>query len=117
MNEAPPIDQIEDPNMGSDQDIHSEKKYVDLDSVVVVKSGINAAPNDSYEALPALKAFLAHPARALSARELHILMTTAGEETKESVELVSLALDTLVDDGLVVQTNELDGKQFRYRLI
>ncbi len=80
-------------------------KYVDLDAEVQVKSGVNAG-ND----LPAIKAFLQHPARALSARELAILMET-GEKKAED------ALDVLVKEGVVVQTNELDGDQFRFRLI
>ncbi len=88
-----------------------EPKFVGLDSVVVVKSGINAAPNDDYTGLPALNAFLLHPARALSVSELSILMVDTTEEAAGE------AMDKLVDDGLVVQTNELDGKQFRYRLI
>lgn len=86
----------------------SEKNYVDLDAEVQVKSGVNA--NGEQETLPAVKAFLEHPARALSARELGILMDVEEKEAEE-------ALKVLYRENVVVRTNEIDGQLFRYRLI
>ncbi len=57
----------------------------------------------------ALEAFNRHPNRALSARELALLLDEDGESC------VTYLLD-LDDAGFIVETNEFDGDFVRYRL-
>jgi hypothetical protein len=93
--------------MKNDTPVDHVPSYVDLDAEVKVKSGINVGGNDQ---LPAVKAFLKHPARALSARELAVLLNIGEDEATDVLEILSR-------DDLIVRTNELDGDQFRFRLI
>jgi hypothetical protein len=107
-NDTPIDDVTQDPTaVQEDGDESTQPSYVDLDAEVKVKSGINVGGNDQ---LPAVKAFLQHPARALSVRELAVLMGCDEQSAKDDLQSLLVA-------GLVHQTNELDGDQFRFRLI
>lgn len=107
-----PIDSIEDPNAGTEEAAEAkEPRYVDLDATVVVKSGINLpVDEEEVDAITAAKAFLAHPARALSARELAVIA-----DIDEVV--ASEAIDVLVAANWLFETNELDGILKRFRVV
>lgn len=58
----------------------------------------------------ALEKFNRHPARALSARELGIMLD---EDSKVAQDY----LDELETAGFIAETNERDGQYVRYRLV
>lgn len=88
-----------------------EPRYVDLDSEVHVQSGINLAPDTENhdEVLRAATMFMKHPARALSVRELSLLM-------EGDIDDCQGYLDSLEAAGVIHETNELDDGYKRYRL-
>lgn len=85
--------------------------YVDLDSEVQVQSGINVS-EDQDEVLRAATCFMKSPNRALSARELGILMAV----DDDIVDTYGY-IDELVYAGFIHEVNELDGEYKRYRVV
>ena len=92
-----------------------EPNYVDMDSDVKVKSGINVGPDvdNRDEVLRAATMFMKHPARALSARELAILMP----DEYLNVDFAQGYIESLVEAGFLHEVNELDDGFKRYRVM
>lgn len=95
---------IEDQESGQ---FEPDVRYVDLDSEVQVVSGVNVS-EDQDEVLRAATMFMKSPNRALSARELGILM---------DVDNAAEFTDALVEAGFIHEVNELDGAYKRYRVV
>ena len=104
---------IEDQESGQ---FEPDVRYVDLDSEVQVKSGINVLDNQD-EVLRAATMFMKSPNRALSARELAILLYSNDPKDDFTDEGVQEFIDSLVESGFIHEVNELDGAYKRYRVV
>lgn len=95
-------------------------RFVDLDSEVQVQSGINVGDDvdNRDEVLRAATCFMKSPNRALSARELSILMLNQSDALGDfGVRLAQEYIDALVEAGFLHEVNEPDDGYKRYRVV